>query len=340
MNQLVKIASATILFLDASMLVGCGPANFKAQPIPSEYLVESSNTGTTDTTIDSPASNTVTAQSAAPTANGLDIKSESKDPADGFVAAPCGSLPIQSLLAPHSLAVGSIIRSRLDESRAPGSQQTIRIELDAGTYDIAGDTYRSDGRSSNVGMSVEMYDLSGRSLQRLISSNEIAFRTRAVGKFSLAAKQTVMLKVSNKFAVSDYELGIFRHGSPVPTPYFSHCPRQHNLAVNQSPSFRVDSSLMLEREQYFVMDVVPGDYQIRLAVQRADGKKSNVGAKLNILELTGDIESGKRLLHINEIDFSATDSATLNIATAKRIYLVVEGSFGTVQNVSLQLLRQ
>jgi hypothetical protein len=220
-----------------------------------------------------------------------------------FTRAACDSLAASDLVptttqtAGTAFAVGQLVGGRIDPDSLMNQEHRWSVQLTPGWYHAVIDSKRSDGKSSNVGLDVEMMSPTGTK-KDILHANEIAMRTREHGFFEITAAGDYQLKVTANFGMEDYTLGVFANGTAVPSPFFAECPTVTPMTLGEPASFMVGGS---NAEQWLSIDLPAGDYVIASNSRQMDGKDTNLSYAIDFLDRFGQDERAKQVLWVNEI---------------------------------------
>jgi len=227
-----------------------------------------------------------------------------------FARAKCGSLEVGSATASADrskatpVSPGQLVGARIDPTSTSSSEHYWSAELRAGAYHLVVDSKTATGKVRNIGIEVQRLDARGNEQGTLMRGNEIGRRYRDSGFFEVPSDGVVQFKIRGVFDMEDYVLGIFSNEAPIPSPYFTDCPTITPLDLDKPEAFRLESEGSPGDEQWFSLDLDPGDFSFLLGATQASGKVTNLQYSVDLLDGLGQEDRRRRLMFANEIDTS------------------------------------
>jgi len=143
-----------------------------------------------------------------------------------------------------------------------------------------------------------------------------------------------MIRYENSFTISDYWLGLFSHSDSVASPFFFRRPSVRSLQLGQTVVSVLRGRRKPAEYSYYSMRLPAGDYKVILKAVREDGRKSNVGGRVDYLGPEGNMLK-KRVVSINSIDFSSKKSGKLSLAETETVIFRVYNSFNADMRMML-----
>jgi hypothetical protein len=252
------------------------------------------------------------------------VPSTGANPEQGRTSADTAisdKLPSSDVNAPVALALGEVVKGRLADSSQNGKCHYWSVELPAGKYKFVLDVKRSDDPDSNIGGTI-MLTSDGQE-EEIGHMSEIDRRHRGVYRIEVSAPLKGILRYSNNYTISDYQLGVFEENALIAWPFFIKNPPVLSFKLGevvQTPILEGESTWM--REACYSITLPAGDHNVSVEYRRVDKNSSNVGGIVAILGEDGE-DKERSLIDVNAIGSSARRAVKLFLAdTASLVFRV------------------
>lgn len=227
-----------------------------------------------------------------------------------------------SVSAPARFVPDTLVAGRLSPDSTNNNTHYWSVDLEAGIYHLIVESRISSGASSNIGLMVESIDAAGDRLERLIRSNEIDHRFRALNTLTLMSATTLRLKITPVFNQEDYLMGIFSNGTPVASPLFPDstpasigCPEIRTLPIDTTESFLLRAGGNSgSNDVWFQSTLDIADYTLFAMAVVESGDRTNIQFSATSYDQFGQVARDETLIRANAIDTVFNTSGTLQPA--------------------------
>lgn len=188
-------------------------------------------------------------------------------------AAISSKEPSADIHTPVPIDLNEIVTGRLAVSSETGKSHYWLIAVPPGRYKLVLDVRRADDRADAfVGGNLDWFSTDGQKLGNLgWTQAPNQYRARFIYRFVAKKPAKQILRYSNENAVSDYWIGLFREDTEIRSPFFVNTPRVEAISVGEPVLAVLDGANPLRRNEYYSIQLRPGDYKVEVEFRRTDG---------------------------------------------------------------------
>jgi hypothetical protein len=243
-------------------------------------------------------------------------------PATGPVSSKSAS---KEQTSPATIDIGELVKGRLGDSGGGGGYHYWKAAPPAGKYRVVIDVKLANDQHSNLQAEIVAFTPDGRQLGKLVSTNEIDYRMRAVTEIDTAKLPEFVLRVGNNSGIVDYWLGVFPASGQIAAPYFVRTPKIEPLEFGKPFAAVLDPKPGSPAEAWYSVKLKGEDYKVAVEFTRTDGQKSNVQGDVVMFGPLGQRfgRGEPRICHVNEIDVSAKCVSRLVLSEDMEVLLRV-----------------
>lgn len=227
--------------------------------------------------------------------------------------------------APVALEIGEVVRGRLG---ATGTHHYWRLEAPPDRYRVVLDVKRADDRHRNIQTEVVAFRPDGSQAARVIRTNEIDFRTRAIAVVDASSDPDLTLRIGNRNDIVDYWIGVFPLDAEIVSPYFVRTPTVQPLEFGKPYTAVLEHKPGEPGEAWYAADLEGIDYRVSVEFARTDGRRSNVQGQVVVFGRNGErLSNLGRICSVNQINITATCVTKLILAEdAELMFRVMPGN--------------
>ena len=187
------------------------------------------------------------------------------------------------------------------------------------------DVKLANDQHSNLQAEVVALHTRRQATGKLVSTNEIDYRMRAVTEIDTAKLPEFVLRVGNNSGIVDYWLGVFPASGQIAAPYFVRTPKIEPLEFGKPFAAVLDPKPGSPAEAWYSVKLKGEDYKVAVEFTRTDGQKSNVQGDVVMFGPLGQRfgRGEPRICHVNEIDVSAKCVSRLVLSEDMEVLLRV-----------------
>ena len=209
--------------------------------------------------------------------------------------------------SPVSIDIGELVKGRLGDSGGGGGYHYWKVAPPAGKYRVVIDVKLANDAHRNLQAEVVAFTPDGSQLGKLVSTNVIDYRTRAVAEIDAAKHPEFVLRVGNNSGIVDYWLGVFPASGTIATPYFVRTPKIEPLELGKPFAAVLDPKPGSPAEAWYSVKLKGEDYKVAVEFTRTDGQEATVLGDVVMFGPLGQRFSRGEptICHVMAIDVSA-----------------------------------
>ncbi len=217
--------------------------------------------------------------------------------------------------APTDIGTGEDVKGRHGEVDQTQTYHNWKLSAPAGRYRLVLDAKLANDKHSNLKVKVEGFAPDGGAGERIITTNEIDWRTRDAAWID-AKGEDIVLRVENDSGIVDYWLAVYPADAEIPGPYFVRTPVITPIEFGKAAAGMIDPRQGQTHTVWYSATLKGQDYKVSTEFTRVDGKNTNIAGSIDMFGPIGEQLPGaeSRVCLINEIGLSGGCEAKLVMA--------------------------
>lgn len=219
--------------------------------------------------------------------------------------------------APTILTQGQVVFGEVDANNGLEDNYWT-FDVPAGDYSLVVEPFTASRESTNILMQFIETDSRGIEVAQLVGFNEVDSRVREVIPVTVDANGfSLKAEISPSGRTQGYHIALYSLADAIPSPFLADCPPLIQPAtVGTTEAFSLDEG----QEQYFLIDLPAGDYEMLVDTTVTDGSNTNIIYRVFTSSLSNRISSQRQIESANEVDSFFRSVITFEIETAGQFY--------------------